>query len=387
MKDMGREKPRLYFEIALAVWSIALLIICVMVFRSPSANSVTPVYHDAVEHWLDLTPLYLERNFHYFPQFVFLFMPFHFLKVPYGDVLYRVFSVASLVWGLWRAINLVRQPMGKNLSFLCVTLICLGPSLGAIRNGQANLAFAAIATNAVVCLARSQWWRASFLLVVGAIVKPIGLVMLFFSAVLYHAIIGPSALVMAAATAFPFLFADHSYVLSQYREFVMHLFTLSTTTKHGFADINGLLRALRVGLSPAASQILRAVVGLATTVVLMVGSKRTDDEARPLFLLGLATTYFMLFNPMTEGNSYVIVAPSIAIYALIFFGVKRFSNLGWWLVFTSFSIYPLPEMLREMYGDFGLWSRPLLMLIFYALLAFTVFTKTYEELYCRQESD
>jgi alpha-1,2-mannosyltransferase len=166
---------------------------------------------------------------------------------------------------------------------------------------------------------------------------------------------------------------------------VIHLFTISATTKHEFADINGLLWALGIGLTGAVSQISRVVAGLVTTVVLMIGSNRIRGLARAWFLLGLSTTYLMLFNPMTEGNSYVIVAPSIALYALILFSAKGLSNLGWWLVFTSFSIYPLPEILRELDKDFGLWSRPLLMLIFYALLASIVFTRTFDSLNCWRE--
>jgi alpha-1,2-mannosyltransferase len=380
MREAKGERTGLYFKLALAVWLTALLVISVMVFLSPSAHSVTPVYHDAVQHWLDRDPLYIQRNFHYFPQFVLFFMPFHFMKVPYGDILYRISAVVFLAWGLWRSINLVRLPIGKDLSFLCATLVSLGPSLGAIRNGQANLAVAAIAVNAVVCLARSQWWRASLLLVGGVFIKPIGLVILFFSMLVYRPVIWRSALVIPPALTLPFLFAEYSYVISQYREFISHLFTISATTKYGFADVNGLLRSLGIGLSAAASQISRAAAGLVTAVVLMTGSKRIHGPARACLLLGLSTAYLVLFNPMTEGNSYVIVAPGIALYAVIFFGVKRFSILGWWLVFTSFSIYPLPEILRELDEDFGLWSRPLLLLIFYVLLASIIFTKTFDSL-------
>lgn len=379
MGELKQGKTGLYFYLALGVWFIALLAVCVMVFLAPSAHSVTPAYQKAVRNWLAGDSMYMDRDMHYFPQFVFLFIPFYFLKAPYGDILWRIASVALLVWGLWRILSLVKKPPDRNLFFLGVSLISLGPSLGAIRNGQANVLFVAIAVHAVVCLARSQWWTASLLLLADIIVKPIGLVMLFWSVLVYPAIIWRVALGIVASLAIPFLFSGESYVLSQYRQSVEHLSAVSTTTEHRFADINGLLRTLGIGLAGAASQITRAVAGLVATVVWLIGSKRVEGPERAWFLLGLTTAYLMLFNPMTEGNSYIIVAPSIALYAMSFLSVQTLRPAGWGLVFMSFSIYPLPEIVRVVDNNFGLWWRPAMMLIFLAILIATVFARRFQQ--------
>ncbi len=370
----------LYFNLAVTVWLIALLVVCIMVFLAPSERSVTPVYHTAVENWLAGDSLFTDGHLHYFPQFVFIFMPFHFMKVPYGDILWRILSVFLLVGGLWRMVTLVRQPMGENLFFLYTTLVALGPSLGAIRNGQANVIFAAITIHAAVCLVRSQWWPASLLLLGAIVVKPIGLVMLFLSVLVYRAIIWWVALGIVIYIAIPFLFAGESYVFSQYRQSLEHLFAVSVTTEHRFADINGLLRTLGIGLAGSTSQIIRLGAGVLTALLWLIGSQQIRGLVRACFLLGMTTTYLMLFNPMTEGNSYVIVAPSIALYAASFFSIQKLRPLGWGLAFMSFSIYPLPEIVHRLDEHFGLWWCPAMMLIFFALLVSTVFASRFRKL-------
>src|SRR5450631_3847671 len=70
-----------YMCAAILLWAIFLCSICVMVYRAPDSHTVTPVYRWAVHAWFAGEPL---RNaaWHYFPQFVFFFMPFYALPQP-----------------------------------------------------------------------------------------------------------------------------------------------------------------------------------------------------------------------------------------------------------------------------------------------------------------
>ena len=71
-----------------------------LLFRQGMARSMTPIYHDAVDHWLARAPLYYgPKEFNYLPVFVQLFRPFHQLPVPTGDIAWRLLAMAGLFAG------------------------------------------------------------------------------------------------------------------------------------------------------------------------------------------------------------------------------------------------------------------------------------------------
>ena len=156
-------KQNLYLLAALAAWTAAVLIITILVCRAPLERSVTPVYHEAVEKWLAGKQLYSEYSFHYPPQFIFVFMPFHLMPAPIGDIIRRIVSTGLLVWSLLENYRPLTSSTKKRLS--AATWIALLPSLAAMRNGQANVIFAAFTTLAASSLALSRWWPASLYLI------------------------------------------------------------------------------------------------------------------------------------------------------------------------------------------------------------------------------
>ncbi|MDA8084774.1 MAG: glycosyltransferase family 87 protein [Nitrospiraceae bacterium] len=363
----------LYRKAAFSVWGAALAIICVLVYLDPLKRTVTPIYAGAVKQWISRTPLYSEYLFHYPPQFIFLFMPFHAMPSPLGDIMWRILSAVLLVWGLWRIMSLAPSLRDGRL-FLCAALVMLLPSLAAIRNGQANLIFSALTIHAAACIALSQWWLATLCLVLSLAAKgAIGFVMIFLAALIYRTLIWRIGLGLLVFLAIPFLFSDTSYVLSQYRQYLEHLAALSVNQRQ-FASLNGLLRRLGNGLPEGIFPLLSAGAGLATMVVWLIGAGKRHEPARAWLLLGLTTTYLMLFNPMTEINSSVIVGPALALYTVRFAVIGGLSSLGYAVALLGLSLGIFPEIFRPVDRNFGMWWTPLTMLIFAAILIWTVFS-------------
>jgi len=111
----GLDKSDVYLRVAIAIWTLSILVVGMAIFLAPMKHTVTHVYNYAVQQWLEDKSIYDSGNFHYFPQFIFLFMPFHSLPSPFGDVMWRAVSIGLLSWGLWRIINLVQLPQNKLL--------------------------------------------------------------------------------------------------------------------------------------------------------------------------------------------------------------------------------------------------------------------------------
>jgi hypothetical protein len=355
------------------MWITAILVVIIIVILSPNKHTDTPVYHEAVERWFLLQPLYLNGSFFYFPQFILLFMPFHFLPFLAGDVLWRVFSAALLCWGLRRILK-SSDLLENERFFLYASLVAISSAVGALRNGQANLIFGALGLHAAASLARSRWWTASLCLIGALAIKPLGIVMLFLALIVYRPMAWRLALGLIIFLTLPLLFTDPLYVITEYQQALAQLSASSLTTEHRFADFNGLLRSIGCGLTGVDSQVVRIGAGVLTGILCLFSVKRTREPDRALLLLGLTSVYLMLFNPMTQGNSYVVVGPLIAVYAVRFLWMKNSRKIGLGLLCMGVSLGPLPTELCYLIDDnFRFWWRPLMMIIFAVFLTYTIF--------------
>ncbi len=101
-------------------------------------------------------------------------------------------------------------------------------------------------------------------------------------------------------------------------------------------------------------------------------ASRTGEPWRALTLVLLGTIYLMLFNPMTEKNSYAIVAPAFAVGAVFSLGAAQTRVLGWFLAFVLVSVGVLPELLWRVDRNFGLWWDPLTVLAVAVCLAWAI---------------
>lgn len=371
--EFQKQKSSTYQRIAYSMWITAVLVVLIIVILSPYTHTDTPAYHKAVERWFLRQPLYLDNSFFYFPQFILLFMSFDFLPFLPGDMLWRVFSSALLCWGLRRILK-SSDRLENERFFLYASLVTISCAVGALRNGQANLIFGALGLHAAASLARSRWWTASLCLIGALAVKPLGIVMLILAFIIYRPIAWRLASGLIIFFIVPFLFADPLYVITEYRQVLARLLTSSLTTEHRFADFNGLLRSIGFGLTGVGSQVARIGAGVLTSILCLFSVKRKREPDRALLLLGLASTYLMLFNPMTQGNSYVVVGPIIAIYAIRSLWIENSQKIGLGLLFMGISLGPLPtEICYLIDANFRFWWRPLMMIFFTGFLTYTIF--------------
>ncbi len=367
-------KKAAYRNIGFSLWILTVLIISILVFIAPLKHSVTPTYHEAVERWLTAKSLYFHTSYFYFPQFVLIFTPFHYLPMPFSDILWRIFQAGLLITGIWRMVKLLPSSE-RGIFFLNMSLVAITPCIGAMRNGQANVLFAALTVNAVVYLAESRWWLAALCMISALAIKPLGLVLILLAAIGYRFTIWRLLTVFCIFLLLPFFFADSSYVFSQYQQSLVHLFSASLTTENRFSDLNGLLRPLGMGLTGTLSQSVRIMGGILVAGLWWKGCKRMSEPERSFLMLGLSTAYLMLFNPMTEVNSYVIVAPSIAYYAVHYLKIEINPKLGWSLAFMGLSVGILPELVRPFIKHLGLWWDPLAMIFFLIFLTSRILIK------------
>jgi hypothetical protein len=364
--------PRHAVIAALVLWIVPMIVIGVMVALQPKRRTVMPLYHEAAANWWAGHDLYKgPLGMNYLPHFAVLFTPFHLLPERICDVLWRYCAAAMLAGGLWR---IVRRQFGSapERPFFWATLIAMPLCMNALRNGQANATFAGVLLLAIAALLERRWWLATGLMVLAMAVKPLGVVLLLLAPFVYAPLRWRLPIGLLGFVVFPFLFASPNYVIAQHRAALVNLQSCAVVTENRFADINGILRTLRAPLPPEASKIVRVLAGGLTLALWWLGARRVDEPLRGLWLYALTTAYLMLFNPMNEENSYVILAPALAVWSVTFLfdpvcAAKR--SFGWCIAAMAWTMALLPNPLWPLFRNkFALFWHPLMTICFIAVL-------------------
>jgi hypothetical protein len=273
-----------------------------------------------------------------------------------------------MAWGVWR---LIRAEFGSDshYAFLVASLLTVPLSVGALRNGQGSAIFAALTVHSVACLAYREWWPAAWCAALAVAARPLGIVLILLAPFVYARCRWRLAVSLVALAALPFLFAPPAYVVAQHRSFVANIQACAVYTGPHFADISGLLRPFGVELPAVLSKLIRVAAGACTLGLWWLGARRLREPFRALWLLALTGVYLMLFNPMNEGNSYVILAPALGLWAGYAWRTPTALRLERWIAFISLSMAVLPEVLRPLFGrSFMPVYHPLMTLMFLGLL-------------------
>jgi alpha-1,2-mannosyltransferase len=377
------KQDRLLAVIACGIIALTFALIANMVLRKPFDHNECPIYLRACWDWWAGRGLY-DKNFGidgflYLPQFVLLFSPFaladpvlqintatHPLVIlAIGDCLWRAAGLALFIFGIWRAANLF-APQNRLAMFNLLFFISFPPAIASLRNGQANLHIAALMLMAAADLAQKKWTRATAWLVIGFFIKPVMAVMILLAAVGYRKMPWRLGIGLVAGFGLPFAFQKPHYVIEQYR--VFYRMTLaSSTPDREFCNLHGLLAKFSLHIPPTPFQLL-ALAAAAATLVIWLYALRREEPFRAFFLFALSAGYVLLFNFRTESNSYVMLAPAIAIAAAL--ALFRFYQLviGWLLIAIAFC------MICDAwaYHQTENWLKPLACLVFLAIITIEI---------------
>lgn len=360
---------KLWLWFALALWLIPCLVITARVAARPLKRTVTQVYHGAVERWQEHEPLY-DGHMQYLPTFVPLFAPYHALPLRVGDVLWRWTAMAALAVGLRRfARGLQGEPDcgATERAFALISLLSVPLCLGALSNGQANAHLGAALLLAALCLAGNRAWGAALFIALAVAIKPLGIAAAGLAVVCFPRLwwrVGAAILLMLGI---PFLLGPWPYVQSQFVAGFENLRRCSALTLQ-FADLNGLLRLLGIPLGWQASMWVRTGAGAVLAVFCLALVRPRPLRERALVWLAASATYLMLFNPMTEANSYAIFGLPAAIWTWQLFQSGR-RKLGCLLAAMLGTMGLLPTLLWPWLGNYFAFAwYPSMAIVFLAIL-------------------
>ncbi len=370
---------------AWVIWVVFLLIICTVVSLPSHKRTVTPIYRSASIQWFAGHRIYYDgiHGFLYLPSAAVLFMPFAWPPFKVSEVLWRIVCIGSLASAVWRLSRLAGQEVRAEM-FPLMTVLSIPPAMDGARNGQMNLPLAALMIHAVVDLADRRWWWATLWLSLGLALKPLMIVLLLLAAAIYRPMIWRLAIGVAVVLLLPFVAQHPAYVVEQYQGYVQKM---GMSTRPGniarFSDLFGLVQSLGVDVPYPVQAAIRALAAVLTLGLCRLGVRSWGDARGAVLPLALASCYLMLFNPRTESNSYALLGPSLAVFAVWAFLVDRRGVTGWLLVAISIGITGSYEITR---GP-NYWISPSLCLIFAGYLTYLVLAHRQVALKTREVGD
>ncbi len=323
-------------------------------------------YQTAGQRWLAHQPLYDLTNidgFQYFPQAALVFAPFAKLGWPLGDVLWRAIGWGLYALGIWR-LACQLKPAQAAIVYLYATVLAIGPAIGNLVNGQANLWLAALSLHIAVDLIEQRYWRATALLAFGFGLKPLLGVLLLLVLVLYRPMTWRLPLALCVVFVSPWLLRDHAYVMTQYRECLTKL-ALCAQPDRQFEDVRGLFSSLGWTMEQPAYLVLRAIAALGVLALCVFARRALREPQSSFYVTAFATSYLMLFNPRTLSTSYVMTGALGALLTARYM-LERRTRAAWialavmlaWTI--NYHVLPFVEH----------WLRPLACLVFLALLVY-----------------
>ncbi len=304
-----------------------------MVAANPSSNTVTPNYRIAAEAMLSGASLYpsdpQQHGWLYLLPSAMLYVPFVLPPLAVGEVLWRVVCVAMLAISVRRLSRLVDEQAGQvagpdappQSHFLLLTLLALPASMGSVLNGQMNVTIGACFVLAAVATSRRAWWSAAAWLALALAFKPIAIVLVLLITAVHRPLWWRTPLAILVMLASPLAVFNAGYVLEQYQAGMATVVRAGEPGAGTFAELGTLLRAAGLDLSHGEMTVLRLAGALATLAGAWFAVRRFSGAWAAVLVLILGTAYLMAFNPRTEGNSYVILAPGVAAAAAMLLAI------------------------------------------------------------------
>ncbi len=342
---------------AIGLWAVYLTVVCTLPLLKPLAGTIFPIYAFAGEDFLTGQPLYGEQHlpfdiFRYSPLVAALLVPFSWLPMGVGGLVWRLIGAAIFLTGLaaWARRVLPGRPRAG--FFICA----LPLSHASLFNGQANPLVVGLLLWAAVSACRDGWSKAALLIAVASLFKGYPLTFgLLLMLVAPFRIGVPLALTLAAGLALPFLCQSPDYVSTQYRCWIENLRYDDRTQlplHAGYQDVHMLLRVLGIEVARPGYLFVQAAMGVGVAAI--VGRQLWRGEMREHLVMNafaLSLCWMTLFGPSTESSTFMLLAPVMARELVDYRGQSRRSRLtvmiGAVLFLISVFAYAFPHQIHR----------------------------------------
>ena len=330
------DKNKTWLKWVLAFVILEIILVLVFHFSSGFHRTVLGAYYGASTSWIHGKPIYdigTIGGFNYFLQSAILFIPFALLPFRACVLLWFFINVGLLWLGVYLVASQFEKsqcgPSSKgsfNIYLFWMILLCLGLGFSALRNGQMNLFIMILTLFVVYCLQNKKDGWVSVWLNLGLALKPTMIILYLLILGCRPKILPKLLLGLVIVIGFPFLTQSPNYVISQYHDSWLNFtstINLGVETSN-WASLFNALKVFHLGLSHIVIDLVIVVMALVTYGYTLFLYKRHDFKMWVWSLACIATIYLLLFNPRTENNGYILIAPFLGYAIASAWSYKRF---------------------------------------------------------------
>jgi len=311
-----------HFKLTIALWFSFCFSIVTLAAIHPEIQSVIPIYWEASTNWMQGEKLYqlytgmkVGRLFLYLPQSAILQVPFAVLPTQLAEPLWRIANITLYAFSVFLVSSLI--PSRK--SFLVLTSFGIPLAISSAFNGQINLTLASLLGILSYTLIHKKFKTSVMICLIGFAFKPLMIVPLllicgvFYKQSLVNAIIG-----MILLFLFPFFTQSSDYVFSQYQQFFSLLLSIGQSPDYrNYATFFGMLNYFGISTSLLFELSISTILALATFLYCLRYQQTRTHQESCLILTSMAAFYILLFNPISENNTYVIAAIAMGYFFVI----------------------------------------------------------------------
>jgi hypothetical protein len=335
---------------AVLVWIIVVGVVCVRAAVQPYKRTLYTTWAQAGADWVNGEDLYRDTwtpdqdQFRYSPLVAALLVPFHYLPVRLGGVIWRLLNAGVLLGGFaWWLRTAPQARTARRRGILFLLLMPL--SLSSLNNGQPNPLVIGLLLAALAAVGRDRWTLAVVFVCLATALKLYPLAVGLLLAAAYPRRFTPRLLLaLALAAVLPFACQHWTYVREQYSQWFQRLGKdqrWDWPPHMAYRDLWLLIRLFHVPLTPRGYMGVQLVAAAGCALVCVLARLRGWPRREVLAaILALGTCWMTLCGPATESSTYILLAPALAAAVLS----AEFGHWPWlaaWMVRVAFLLFML----------------------------------------------
>jgi hypothetical protein len=323
-------------------------VVCIRAAVQPYKRTLYTTWAQAGADWAEGRDLYRDSwapdqdQFRYSPLVAALLVPFHYLPVRLGGVVWRLLNAGALLGGFaWWLRTAPEARTARQRGILFLLLMPL--SLSSLNNGQPNPLIIGLLLAALAAAARDRWTLAAGFVGLATALKLYPLAIgLLLAAVYPRRFTTRLLLALALAAVVPFAFQHWIYVRDQYSQWFQRLGKdqrWDWPPHMAYRDLWLLIRLFHVPLTPRGYMGVQLVAGAGCALVCVAARLRGWPGRDVLAaILALGTCWMTLCGPATESSTYILLAPALAA-ALLNAECDHWPWLAAWMVRVAFLLF------------------------------------------------
>jgi hypothetical protein len=315
------ESDRIWLIIAQYVWLLAVAgLVLRFAWRGYHGAYAFHDYMLAGLHWTRGENLYANwRGFIYSPMIAAFFAPFSCVHPVLAYTLWVVANTTVLLGGLAALFNTYLFPRFSQKCVAIVYFLLLPLSLGNLDVGQANPLIIGLLMYAIAAVRIERWNMAALCVAIPTFFKLYPLAIgLLICVIAPRRFVRRLLLFLLLLAAAPYLLQHWSYVSDQYHAWIATRIAdnrLHYPEKYVPVDLWFLIyRVCRLPIQPWSYSLIQVSTGFALAFACVWGRRKDWKIERLLtvpFFLGSA--WMTLCGPATESQTYLLLAPALAI--------------------------------------------------------------------------